>query len=84
MEPEVVAFGVERVLENWREHPPDYIIVIRADLGMQMGFRMDGEEYGHPIVAWIMVHYLPIAGYLGREPKEVGPALMRRASIAAP
>ena len=59
MEPEVVTTGEQMVLDNWRQHPPDFVILSRADVTAS-GFRLHNDIYGSHLLEWITQNYQPI------------------------
>ncbi len=64
--PEVMLYGEERILERFRRHPPDRIVVVHADSSIH-GVRFFGQDYGQEIFAWIAGNYSP-ASLFGSPP----------------
>ena len=56
--PEVMLYGEERILERFRRHPPDRIVVVHADSSIH-GVRFFGQDYGQRIFSWIAENYTP-------------------------
>lgn len=57
--PEVMLYGEETILERFRRHPPDRIVVVHADSSIH-GVRFFGRDYGQKIFAWIGENYTPV------------------------
>jgi hypothetical protein len=74
MQPEVVTSGEDVVLQEWQTHPPDFVLMTRADV-TDTGFKLIDDIYGEKLLAWIRQNYHEIASTSG----EIQFSLMRRA-----
>jgi hypothetical protein len=60
MPPELLIFGEERILEEFRAHPPDWIALTHKDT-REYGVGFFGRGYGRALYAWVQRHYEPRA-----------------------
>ncbi|CAN5537406.1 hypothetical protein BH09PLA1_BH09PLA1_07900 [soil metagenome] len=58
MPPEIAMFGERRILSAFERHPPDYVLLVQANLS-DYGYR-SLEEYAGEIDAWIRASYTPL------------------------
>ncbi len=66
MPTEVVFFGEAGMLEAFKVHPPDWIMLVHKDTS-EFGFRFFGQDYGQALFTWIMEAYQPV-GVVGAIP----------------
>ncbi len=61
MPPEMLIFGEANILDSFKMHPPDYVILVHKDT-CEYGVGLFGRDphYGKEMMAWIGSHYLPI------------------------
>ena len=81
---EVWAFGEQNMLAAYKQHPPDYIVLVQRDsseygvpyFGLQKG-------YGYDVMQWVRQNYQPVY-LIGAEPLQTGAfgieILMRRSA----
>ncbi|MBI2827287.1 MAG: glycosyltransferase family 39 protein [Planctomycetia bacterium] len=55
MPPEVIMFGEDRIIESFREHPPDFLIWTDEDT-RGYGYERLGVGYGERLVDWLSKH----------------------------
>jgi hypothetical protein len=60
MPPEVVMFGQDRILQDFKQHPPDYIVIVRGSDPSSYGYKSFAADYGAQIFQWIMDNYQAI------------------------
>lgn len=63
---EVLSFGEERMLEDLRSSPPEWVVVVERSTA-ELGYRYFGQDYAREIGAWIQEGYEPVGG-VGAEP----------------
>ena len=56
MPPELIIYGEERILADFRASPPDYIAVVHKDT-TEYGFPLFGQDYAQRFYAWIEANY---------------------------
>ena len=56
MPPELLIYGEERILEDFRTAPPDYIAIVHKDT-TEYGFPLFGQDYAENLYAWIEQNY---------------------------
>jgi len=61
MPPEVLMFGQDRILDAFRNHPPDYVLYVQNSSSADFGFKSFREDYGRQIFQWITENYEPVA-----------------------
>jgi hypothetical protein len=60
MPPEVLMFGQQRILRAFREHPPDYIVIVRRSDPTEYGYKSFAADYGAEIFQWISSNYVEV------------------------
>jgi hypothetical protein len=58
--PEVALYGERRMLDAFREHPPDRIVLVHADSSIH-GVRFFGRDYARSLFPWVERHYETVA-----------------------
>jgi hypothetical protein len=56
MPPEVMMFGVDRIVDDWRRSPPDDVLLIDTDFA-EYGAGDFDTGYGAPLYDWMRGHY---------------------------
>jgi hypothetical protein len=56
MPPELVIYGEERILSDFRASPPDYIAVVHKNT-TEYGFPLFGQDYARDFYAWVKANY---------------------------
>jgi hypothetical protein len=51
-------WGEENALLDLQSHPPDIILILRADTS-DLGAQWFGQDYGRQVMQWIAAHYRP-------------------------
>jgi hypothetical protein len=57
MPPEVIMWGQQRILDELRATPSDYVVVVRGSNPADYGYKSFAADYGRDIFAWIMANY---------------------------
>lgn len=70
MPPELLIFGEDRILEDFRRNPPDLIAVTHKDT-REYGVGFFGSGYGRELYRWVGANYRPVALF-GDPPLEPG------------
>lgn len=70
MPPELLIFGEANILNAFREHPPDFVLVTHKDTS-EYGVRWFGVDYARDLRAWLKENYEP-AALFGDEPLTPG------------
>jgi hypothetical protein len=60
MPPEVIMFGQQRILDEMRASPPDYVVIVRGSSPADYGYKSFAADYGKEIFAWITQNYREI------------------------
>jgi hypothetical protein len=58
--PEILIFGEERILEDLRAQPPDYVVVVHRETG-EYGLPLFGTHYAPRLLEWARESYQPVA-----------------------
>ncbi len=58
MPPEFIIFGEDTILQAFREHPPDWIVLVSRDFE-EYGLEGFGIDHGKELFDWVRVHYQP-------------------------
>ena len=66
MPPELILYGEERILADFKKSPPDYVALVHKDT-TEYGFPLFGKDYGTLLYAWINANYEPVR-LIGRRP----------------
>jgi 4-amino-4-deoxy-L-arabinose transferase-like glycosyltransferase len=66
MPPEVLMFGEERILADFREHPPDLVAIVHKPTA-EYGLPWFGVDYGANLMAFVRAWYAP-STLIGGEP----------------
>jgi hypothetical protein len=79
MPPELIIYGEDRILEAYRTHPPDYIVMVGRTTD-EYGLRKFGQDFGRKLYAWIEQAYegVTLAGGPPLESEKFGIGLARR------
>ncbi len=81
---EVVLYGEGPILEAYRAHPPDYVVLVHKDTS-EFGYRYFGQDYAQRLGLWIEREYQPV--YLAGEPplrdERFGILVLRRRTLPA-
>ena len=56
MPPELLIYGEDRILADFRAAPPDYILVVHKDTS-EYGFPLFGQDYAQRLYAWVGENY---------------------------
>jgi hypothetical protein len=57
--PEMIMFREARILEAFRAHPPDLIVIVHKDTA-EYGVPFFGRDYGCDLWHWITANYRPV------------------------
>lgn len=60
MPPELLLFGEERIVESFRDSPPDFVLLTHKDTS-EYGVPWFGRDYGRALFRYVMEHYRPVA-----------------------
>jgi len=77
---ELALFGEGRIVEAYRAHPPDFVVLVHKDTA-ELGFRFFGQDYARGLFSWIRADYRPVL-VIGAPPlrdHRFGIQLLRRA-----
>jgi hypothetical protein len=66
MPPELLIYGEEQILDQFRANPPDYVLIVHKFTG-EYGFPFFGQDYGQALYYWVNRHYRQVKLY-GRPP----------------
>ena len=66
MPPEVIMFGEDRILADFREHPPDLVAIVHKPTA-EYGLPWFGVDYGANLMAFVRAWYAP-STLIGGEP----------------
>ncbi len=58
--PEIMIFGEERILEDLRAQPPDYVVLVHRET-REYGLPLFGTDYAPRLLEWLRDHYEPVA-----------------------
>ena len=65
---EIILFGEKNLLDQLREDPPDYVLLVHKDTSeFGVGFFGQDPRYGREIMTWVNRNYRPVAQF-GAEP----------------
>lgn len=56
MPPELAMFGEDHILAAFKEHPPDFVLLVHKDTS-EYGFRYFGRDYAKSIGRWLRSNY---------------------------
>jgi len=56
MPPEVIMFGEDRIVEGFKAHPPDFIVLCHKDT-TEYGVPLFAHDYGQKIGSWVHENY---------------------------
>lgn len=59
MPPEFIVFGRDAMARAFREHPPEFVVLLPRDV-REYGYRQFGLDYGQELFAWIGANYREI------------------------
>lgn len=80
MPPELLIYGEERILRDFRASPPDFIAVVHKNT-TEYGFPLFGRDYAEDFYAWVKANYSRVHR-TGQEPlvkvSQFGIDLLRR------
>lgn len=79
MPPELIMFGEERVLHDFNDHPPDFLLLCHKDT-TEYGFPLFGHDYGQSFTPWIHLNYEEVVLIGGRpleDPRRFGMLVLR-------
>jgi 4-amino-4-deoxy-L-arabinose transferase-like glycosyltransferase len=79
MPPEILMFGEDTILDNYRQSPPDYVLLVHHETS-EYGVRYFGTDYAQELWEWLWQTYVPVVG-VGETPftsDEFGMLLLRR------
>jgi hypothetical protein len=62
MPPELLMFGEDRILEAFRAHPPDLVVIAHKDT-REYGVGFFGRGYGRELHRFVSQHYQPVARF---------------------
>ncbi len=57
MPPEVLMFGQDRILDAFKDSPPDYILLVLGSNPADFGYKSFASDYGATIFQWIRQNY---------------------------
>src|SRR6185295_14429218 len=57
---DMLVFREERVLEAFRQHPPDFVLLVHIDMS-EFGFAYFGRDYARELFHWVTEHYTPVS-----------------------
>lgn len=60
MPPEMLLFGEQNILDSYRAHPPDVILLTHKNTA-EYGYPWFGRDYGKSLMLWMMTNYAPVA-----------------------
>ncbi len=66
MPPELLIYGEDRILNDFRASPPDYIAVVHKNT-TEYGFPLFGQDYARDFYAWVKANYTRVHR-TGQEP----------------
>ena len=58
--PEIMIFGEDRILEDLRAQPPDYVALVHRDT-REYGLPLFGTHYAPRLLEWVREDYEPVA-----------------------
>ncbi|MBI5431491.1 MAG: hypothetical protein HZA52_01540 [Planctomycetes bacterium] len=71
MPPELVLFGEARIVQAFRDAPPDRVLLVHKDTS-EYGFPLFGADYGRELAAWLVATYRPLGPPFGDPPLTPG------------
>ena len=66
MPPELIIFGEQEIIDDFRSEPPDYVVRLQRNVG-EYGFEAFGRGYGGELWSWVREHYRPVWRLPARE-----------------
>jgi len=50
-------FGQDRILDDFKQHPPDYVVIVRGSDPSSYGYKHFTVDYGAEMFQWIVGNY---------------------------